>query len=527
MTAVEPPGPAPAAPVISVVVPTRDQAARLEATLHAFTRQDAPPGTWELVVVDDGSGDTTPDVLRAAARSLPLRALRTSANGRAAARNAGAAAGRGAVLVFCDGDRAPVPGYVRAHALAHGLGHPGEGAPEPNGRKVVVGDVQELYLSAFEERLAEVKERLTGDGWDLRRGSRTPAFVKKVHSLYDDSGRSTSPVRWLSFLSGNVSLSRSLFGQVGGFDEDFTQWGLEHLELGYRLVAAGAEFRRCAAARNDHFAHGRPAGFYRRALEDSAALFARKHPEVPAELLLDLTLGGLSVAQFEQSVRGPARGQGPHAPPDVEKPVREREQETEREGEAGMRPRLSQYFLTARTPSDTDPVCVVRHHHDDAAPTVVLMTGLALSMSEPRYLWSILARRLRRLGLNVVQYDHPGHADSAATGRPADWAALRDAARAVRGHARASGGGEVMVVGCGIGTVLAAELLAAGAVTAGVLVCPDLALWRAGARAPQELAALAARGRAAPDELQDSAVAAALLDAAVGEPYQPPQPAGP
>ncbi|MFF1695539.1 serine aminopeptidase domain-containing protein [Streptomyces sp. NPDC058257] len=191
-----------------------------------------------------------------------------------------------------------------------------------------------------------------------------------------------------------------------------------------------------------------------------------------------------------------------------------------------MQQGLSQYFLTARAPAD--PVCVVRHHHDDAAPTVVLLTGLALSMSEPRYLWSILARRLRRRGLNVLQYDHPGHADSAATGRPATWAGARQAARAVAAHARKTGAGPVAVIGCGLGNVLAAELLSAGEAASGLLVCPDLALWRTGTdAAPGELAALGTRGRTVPDELQDSAVAAALLDAAVGEPYQPPQPAGP
>ncbi|ATL25034.1 glycosyltransferase [Streptomyces formicae] len=289
----------PAVPDISVVVPTRDQAARLEATLHAFARQDAPPGSWELVVVDDGSRDTTPGVLDTAPPSLPLRAVHTPARGRAAARNTGVAAAQGAVVVFCDGDRAPVPGYVRAHARAYADGSAA--------RRVVVGDVKELYLSAFDERLAEVKELLATDGRSLRRRSRTPAFVKKVCGVYDASGHTASPVRWLSFLSGNVSLARVLFDQVGGFDEDFTEWGLEHLELGYRLVAAGAEFRHCAAARNDHFAHGRPDGFYRRALAGSAAEFARKHPEVAAESLLGLTLGGLSVAEFEKSVREVAR----------------------------------------------------------------------------------------------------------------------------------------------------------------------------------------------------------------------------
>ncbi|MFF0223195.1 glycosyltransferase [Streptomyces sp. NPDC004629] len=284
-------------PDISVVVPTRDQAARLDATLHAFARQDAPPGSWELVVVDDGSTDTTADVLRAAGERLPLRAEHTPARGRAAARNTGTRISRGAVVVFCDGDRAPVPGFVRAHARAHDGGRD----------RVVVGDVKEMYVSSFEERLFEVKQQLATDGEALRRRSRTPAFVKKVCAVYDETGRTTSPVRWLSFLSGNVSLRRELFDRAGGFDEDFTRWGLEHLELGHRLVTLGAEFRHCAAARNDHFAHGRPAGFYREALERSAAHFERKHPGVPAELLLGLTLDGMSVTEFEESLRASAR----------------------------------------------------------------------------------------------------------------------------------------------------------------------------------------------------------------------------
>lgn len=277
---------------VSVVVPTRDQASRLEATLHAFTRQDAPPGGWEIVVVNDGSSDTTADVLRAAARHLPLRAVHTSGEGRAAARNTGVRTAEGEVVVFCDGDRAPVPGYVRAHAHAHVDG----------GRRVVVGDVKELYLSGFEERLAEIKELLTVDGEALRRRSRTPMFVKKVCDVYDTSGRTVSPVRWLSFLSGNVSLRRDLYDRVGGFDESFSGWGLEHLELGYRLAAHGSAFLHCAAARNDHFAHGRPVGFYRASLESSAARFERKHPEVPARLLLALTLDGMSLTEFEKAV---------------------------------------------------------------------------------------------------------------------------------------------------------------------------------------------------------------------------------
>ncbi|MDX3640004.1 glycosyltransferase family 2 protein [Streptomyces sp. MB09-02B] len=278
-----------ATPSVSVVVPTRDQASRLSVTLRAFASQDVPRDDWEIVVVDDGSRDGTADVL-AAAGDLPLRAVRTPPRGRAAARNHGVREASGELIVFCDGDRAPVPGYVRAHAEAHtGSAH-----------RVVVGDVRELYVSDFDTRAESLAGLLTAPSGGLDRGARTPAFVKKVCGVYDSAGTTTSPVRWLSFLSGNVSLPRRLFARAGGFDEDFTEWGLEHLELGYRLVRLGAEYRHCRSARNHHFAHRRPVGFYEASLEASAQVFARKHPEFPEELLLDLTLRGMSLQEFER-----------------------------------------------------------------------------------------------------------------------------------------------------------------------------------------------------------------------------------
>ncbi|MEV5887120.1 glycosyltransferase [Streptomyces sp. NPDC052020] len=284
---------------MSVVVPTRDQASRLGVTLRAFAGQDHPPDAWELIVVDDGSRDGTAGVLASAAPGLPLRAVRTPPLGRAAARNRGVRESSGELIIFCDGDRAPVPGFVRAHAEAHLDG----------ARRVVVGDIKEVYVSDFDSRAESLGGLLTAPGGGLERTARTPAFVKRVCGVYDATGATRSPVRWLSFLSGNVSLRRRLFDEAGGFDEEFTEWGLEHLELGYRLVGLGAEFRHCAAARNHHFAHRRPAGFYRESLEASARVFARRHPEIPAGLLLDLTLRGLTVTEFERKAAEAGRAE--------------------------------------------------------------------------------------------------------------------------------------------------------------------------------------------------------------------------
>src|SRR5262245_9603924 len=50
-------------PSVAVLVPARNEATVLPATLPALLRQDYP-GEWHVVLVDDRSGDSTPETAR-------------------------------------------------------------------------------------------------------------------------------------------------------------------------------------------------------------------------------------------------------------------------------------------------------------------------------------------------------------------------------------------------------------------------------------------------------------------------------
>lgn len=92
-----------AVPAVSVVLPVRDGAATLAraiASVRAQTWAD-----WELLVVDDGSRDATPEVLNRLARAEPrLRVLAPGRVGLVAALNAGLAAARGEFIARLDAD---------------------------------------------------------------------------------------------------------------------------------------------------------------------------------------------------------------------------------------------------------------------------------------------------------------------------------------------------------------------------------------------------------------------------------------
>lgn len=119
------PAPAPAPtdlPTISVVVPARDEAARIGPLLAAL--RDAP-GVSEVLVVDDESRDATAQVAAAGgARVLTGRPLPTGWAGKAWALQQGLEAARGEWVVMLDADTRPtpeLPSALVARALADGL----------------------------------------------------------------------------------------------------------------------------------------------------------------------------------------------------------------------------------------------------------------------------------------------------------------------------------------------------------------------------------------------------------------------
>jgi glycosyltransferase involved in cell wall biosynthesis len=97
-------------PLVSVVVPTRNEAADIGATLDALVKLDWGP--LEILVVD-ASRDETPAIVRGYP-SPPVRLIPQSrGRGRAAARNEGLLAARGEIVVILNADVLLPPDFVR------------------------------------------------------------------------------------------------------------------------------------------------------------------------------------------------------------------------------------------------------------------------------------------------------------------------------------------------------------------------------------------------------------------------------
>src|SRR5690606_9179866 len=92
----------------SVVIPLKDEESNIEKLvdeLQPIMNRLARP--WELILVDDGSTDSTPKILQALAQEKPfIRVLAFDKNyGQTSAFDAGFKASQGEIIITLDGDR--------------------------------------------------------------------------------------------------------------------------------------------------------------------------------------------------------------------------------------------------------------------------------------------------------------------------------------------------------------------------------------------------------------------------------------
>ncbi|MBU0743312.1 glycosyltransferase [bacterium] len=253
---------------LSVVVPTHDKLSQLKRSLAALAAQTLPAAEWELLVVDDGSGDGTAAWLETASESWSgrLRVVSPGRNlGRAAARNLGGGEAAGEWILFLDDDIVAPPTLLASHVdlLAN---HPGCG---------VIGLVR------------TAREVIDGPHFHYidSRG------VAKV------SGELV-PARYL--VTQNTSFPRAAFVAVGGFDVRFSAYGFEDMELGFRLEdEQGIRFLPLREPVPEHIHHhGLGAWLAKKRecghgpLQLLAELHPSRLPEMKLDLVMDVSGGG-------------------------------------------------------------------------------------------------------------------------------------------------------------------------------------------------------------------------------------------
>jgi len=194
----------PSAPRVSVIVPVHNGSATLAACLHGLSTN--PGGAFEVIVVDDRSTDDSASI----ARACGARVVQNCGGpGPAAARNAGAGAANGDLLLFVDADVLVDPSIVE--------------------RIIEMLDADPSLHAVF-------------GSYDDEPSALN--FVSQYKNLFHHYTHQTARAESTSFWAGCGAIRRATFTAVGGFDDEkYARPSTEDIELGMRLSRAGFRVR--------------------------------------------------------------------------------------------------------------------------------------------------------------------------------------------------------------------------------------------------------------------------------------------
>jgi glycosyltransferase involved in cell wall biosynthesis len=239
---------------LSVIIPTYNRAQRLRTCLEALARQTQPAADFEVVVVVDGSTDETADMLTKLTTPYRLKVLYQPNSGQHIARNNGVNHAQGRFCLFLDDDIMAEPQLVAEHLRLH------------KQQKCVVG-------------LGQITIDISQADWYAQQ------FAQGWRKHYEQLNQGTRQPSWPDGYGGNISVSRAMFMEVGGFAPDIRR--SHDIEFAYRLEQHGLRFVYLPQATGRQDEHKRSRQLFADAAKSGAAWVAlcRRHPAMLPELL--------------------------------------------------------------------------------------------------------------------------------------------------------------------------------------------------------------------------------------------------
>jgi glycosyltransferase involved in cell wall biosynthesis len=244
---------------VSIIIPSHNRSSSLRRGLDALHSQTYPLELISVIVVADSCIDDTLAMLQDYKAPFKLQAIEVNCRNAAIARNTGAAAATGQLLLFLDDDIEAQPPLVESHVRVH-RERPGSAVMGPYPPKLQGGT-----------RFFDVEVR----SW----------WEDKFYQMSREDHRFT----YQDLFSGNLSLDAELFARLDGFDSTFGN-AHEDYEFGVRLLKANVPFAVARDAVGYHYEHetNNLDRSFRRSRKEgrSDVLLGRRHPELRPTLYI-------------------------------------------------------------------------------------------------------------------------------------------------------------------------------------------------------------------------------------------------
>ena len=248
---------------LSVIIPTYNRVKILEKTLNFLEEQSLSLKDFEVIVINDGSEDYTKEWLESYQKKLNLVVLNQKNAGQGNARNNGLKKAQGKIILFLGDDMLPSnKDFLKTHLKIH--------KKHPEQRIAVLGKIDwppDLRLNDY------MKWMTNGSSIFGKFGGHQFAYEKLDRGKKPDFN---------FFYTSNLSLKKKILGKEP-FDLDFSKYGWEDIELGYRLQKQKGMKMICSPEAITYHEHPMDSsGLKNRmiAIGKSAHIIDKKYPEL-------------------------------------------------------------------------------------------------------------------------------------------------------------------------------------------------------------------------------------------------------
>ncbi|GIH21787.1 glycosyl transferase [Acrocarpospora phusangensis] len=284
----------------SVVIPTYNRVELLRHTLNSLVWQSLPKEQFEVLVADDGSDDSTAEMVESFRGRLNVRYFFQERDGFqvAKARNLGISHAEGEVCVMLDCGVLAHSELLRAHLDSH------DASDVP---LAVCGYVYCFHVNNDFAKLMDQVIDYDDPDLTVAKLKARKLWLDVRETFYgrygDDIGDLPAP--WLNFWTCNVSARTEQLRSIGMFDEAFRSWGGEDIDLGYRLHRDGARFMVNREAAGVHCPHEKDFDSNIAQVSENYKYMAEKYGTPIIQLLLDVgdAVGNLDFFKLNDVIR--------------------------------------------------------------------------------------------------------------------------------------------------------------------------------------------------------------------------------
>lgn len=208
----------------TVVMPTYNNRELLRNTLEALNYQEGyDENDYEVVVVDDGSSVDTYSYIKGVNKNYKLKYYyleRNQDSCRARTRNHGWKNADGDIIAYIDSDIIVGRNYLK----------------ELDRCFSVASDILVLGNRFMLNESIEFDDIATGKIYEKYKFEKENfPMLESRYFMYESSSynANASLCPWLLCYSCNLAVTKDTLEEIGGFDENFKEWGIEDIEFGY------------------------------------------------------------------------------------------------------------------------------------------------------------------------------------------------------------------------------------------------------------------------------------------------------